>query len=164
LFDAHYWRMLCLLELGDVLATDAEIDAFARLAEELQQLFELCIATGFQAMRALMQGRFADSERLAQQTLALGQRLQTAENAAGTFGLQMFTLRREQGRLKELAPVVRYFIQQHSVAAAWRPALALIYRELGITDEARAEFEHLAQHDFTDLPRDALWMACLTYL
>src|SRR5262249_45946276 len=50
------------------------------------------------------------------------------------------------------------------VAAAWRPALALIYRELERMPEARAEVEHLAQHDFTDLPRDALWMACMTYL
>ena len=72
-------------------------------------------------MRALMQGRFADSERLAQEALAIGQRLQT-ENAAGIFGLQMFTLRREQGRLKELEPVVRYFVQQHTVAAPGAPA------------------------------------------
>jgi tetratricopeptide (TPR) repeat protein len=59
---------------------------------------------------------------------------------------------------------VRYFVQQHSVAAAWRPGLALIYSELGRTEEARAEFEHLAQHNFADLPRDSLWMACMTYL
>jgi tetratricopeptide (TPR) repeat protein len=161
--DAHFWRVLCLLELGDIPATDAEIDAYDRVAEERQLPFELFATIGFRAMRALMQGRFADSERLAQQGLALGQRLQT-ENAAGIFGLQMFTLRREQGRLKELEPVVRYFVQQHTVAAAWRPGLALTYSELGRTEEARAEFEHLAQHDFADLPRDALWMACMTYL
>ena len=88
-----------------------------------------------------------------------GAALQT-ENAAGIFGLQMFTLRREQGRLKELEPVVRYFVQQHPVAGAWRPGLALIYSELGRAQEARAEFEHLAQHDFADLPRDACgWAA-----
>ena len=73
-------------------------------------------------------------------------------------------LRREQGRLQELEPVVRYFVQQDTVAGAWRPGLALIYSELGRTEEAWAEFGHLAQHDFTDLPRDALWMACMTYL
>ena len=76
----------------------------------------------------------------------------------------MFTLRREQGRLKELEPVVRYFVQQHTISGTWRPGLALIYSELGRTQEARAEFEHLAQHDFTDLPRDGLWMGCITYL
>jgi tetratricopeptide (TPR) repeat protein len=110
-----------------------------------------------------MQGRFADCERLAQEGFAMGQRLQT-ENAAGIFGLQMFTLCREQGRLKELEPVVRYFVQQHTVAGTWRPGLALIYSELGRTEEAQAEFEHLAQYDFADLPRDTLWMGCMTYL
>ena len=40
----------------------------------------------------------------------------------------------------------------------------LIYTELGRTQEARAEFEHLAQHDFTDLARDSLWMASVSYL
>ena len=163
LIDAHFWRMLCLLELGDMLATDAAIDAHSCLAEERQLPFELSAVTAWRAMRALMQGHFADSERLAQEALALGQRLQT-DNTAGAFGLQMFTLRREQGRLKELAPVVRYFIQQHTVAGAWRPALTLIYSELGLVQETQAEFEHLAQHDFADVPRDALWMASLTYL
>jgi tetratricopeptide (TPR) repeat protein len=88
--------------------------------------------------------------------------LQT-ENGAGVFGLQMFALRREQGRLKEVEPVVRVFLQQHSAAAAWRPGLAVIYSELGQTEDARAEFETLAQHDFADLPRDALWMGTMTY-
>jgi tetratricopeptide (TPR) repeat protein len=161
--EARYWRVLCLIEIGDISAADAEIDAHALVGEALQQPLYSHLSKGFRAMRALMQGRFADSERLAQEAIAIGQHLQT-ENAAGVFGLQMFTLRREQGRLKELGPVVRHFVQQHSVAAAWRPALALIYSELRRTEDARAEFEHLAQHDFTDIPRDALWMASLTYL
>jgi len=114
--------VLCLLELGDMLATDTEIDAYDSIAEERQLLFELFVAKGFRAMRALMQGRFADSECLAQEALAIGQRLQT-DNSAGIFGIQIFTLRREQGRLKELESVVRYFVQQHTVAGSWRPAL-----------------------------------------
>src|SRR5262249_34863090 len=103
LSSASYQHALCLLELGGMPATDAEIGVYARWAEESQQPIHLSQAIEFRAMRALMQGRFADSERLAQEALAIGQRLQT-ENAAGIFGLQMFTLRREQGRLKELEP------------------------------------------------------------
>jgi predicted ATPase len=161
--DANWWRVYCLLELGDIPAMDAALEAHADLSQELQQPLYLCLSTQFRAMRALLAGHFEDSERLAQEALAIGQSLQT-ENVAGIFGLQMFTLRREQGRLRELEPAVRYFVQQHTTAAAWRPGLALIYSELGRTREARAEFEHLARHDFTDLPRDALWMASMTYL
>jgi len=85
----------------------------------------------------------------------LGQRVQ-GENLAGTFGLLMFALRREQGRLHEVAQALRHFMQQQGVAAAWRPGLALLYSELGQRQDARQEFERLAQYDFTDLPRDAL--------
>ncbi len=160
---AQFWRVLFLLELGDMPATSAAIDAFARLADEAQQPFYLCNLLEFRATQALMQGRFDDSERFAQEALAIGQSMQ-AENAAGVFGLQMFTLRREQGRLKELEPVVRYFVQQHTVAGAWRPGLALIYSELGRREDAQEEFEHLAQHDFAGIPRDGLWTGCMTYL
>jgi hypothetical protein len=76
----------------------------------------------------------------------------------------MFALRREQGRLKEIEPVVRQFVEQNSAAAAWRPGLAVICSELGLRADARAEFESLAQHDFAELPRDALWMGTMTYL
>jgi class 3 adenylate cyclase/DNA-binding CsgD family transcriptional regulator len=161
--DAYWWRVYCLLELGDIPAMDAAIEEHGSLSQELQQPLYLCLTAQFRAMRALLAGRFEDSERLAQEALAIGQSLQT-ENVAGIFGLQMFTLRREQGRLRELEPAVRYFVQQHTTAAAWRPGLALIYSELGRTREARTEFEYLARHDFTDLPRDALWMASMTYL
>jgi DNA-binding CsgD family transcriptional regulator len=161
--DALFWRVYCLLELGDMPAMDAAIEAHADLSQELQQPLYLCLVTQFRAMRALLAGRFADSEHLAQEALAIGQSLQT-ENIAGIFGLQMFTLRREQARLRELEPAVRYFVQQHTAAAAWCPGLALIYSELGRTREARTEFEYLARYDFTDLPRDALWMASMTYL
>lgn len=144
-------------------AFDDEIEEWMRYEEKWQEPFAISAARTYRAMRALMRGDFAGSERLANEASELGQRLQT-QNTSGIFALQMFTLRREQGRLKEVVPVVRYFIQQHGAAAAWRPGLALTYAELGLEPDAREQFEVLAQHDFTDLPRDALWMGSMTYL
>jgi tetratricopeptide (TPR) repeat protein len=161
--DAYWWHSHCLLESGDMVAADADIDAHVRAAQERNDPFSLSLNAMFRAMRALMLGRFEESERLAQQAFAIGQPLQT-ETAAGVFGLQMFALRREQGRLKEVESVVRVFVQQHSAAAAWRPGLAVIYSELGLREDARAEFEELAQYDFADLPRDAVWIGTMTYL
>jgi len=76
----------------------------------------------------------------------------------------MFTLHREQGRLQELAPAIRHFVQTAPPHAVWRPGLALIYTELGLIREARVEFEHLATDAFTTIPRDALWVACMVCL
>jgi DNA-binding CsgD family transcriptional regulator len=159
---AHSRLLFCYLEFGDIQAADVAIAAYNRIAEETRRPFYRYINTGFQTMRVLLDGRFAEVERLAQQSLEFGQQAQV-ENADDVFGIQMFLLRREQGRLAELAPAVRYFVRQHT-ATTWRPGLALLYSELGLVQEARAEFEHLAQHDFTDLPRDGLWVTCITYL
>jgi hypothetical protein len=66
--------------------------------------------------------------------------------------------------MKELEPVIRSFVQQHGAASAWRPGLAVIYSELGREQEARTEFEHFAQHDFTNLTRNSLWVGSIAYL
>jgi DNA-binding CsgD family transcriptional regulator len=161
--QARNRRMECLLERGEMAAVDAEIEAIARLDAEMRQPSYQFITTGFQVMRQLMDGRFAAAERLAREALRLWQRA-NVEAGAGVFGVQMFTLCREQGRLRELAPVVQHFVQMHPAASTWRPGLALIYRELGHRQEARAAFEDLAQRDFADLPHDALWAASIAYL
>jgi tetratricopeptide (TPR) repeat protein len=40
----------------------------------------------------------------------------------------------------------------------------VIYSELGLTDDARKEFEDLARHDFADLPADVAWLGTMTYM
>jgi DNA-binding CsgD family transcriptional regulator/tetratricopeptide (TPR) repeat protein len=160
---AYNWRLFDLIELGDMQAVDKELAVLTQLVEELRQPFYLYIHATFQALRATLLGHFEAGERLAQQALTIGQRLR-GQDALGIFGVQMFTLRREQGRLQELAPVVRRFVQMSPETSTWRPGLALIYSELGLEQEARTEFERLAAHDFADIPRDARWIACLVYL
>ena len=163
LYQELWARAYALFEAGEVVAADRVNDEFGRWGEERNRPFTIYLVVVFRAARAAMSGRFDDSERLAQEALALGQRVQ-GEAASGIFGQQMFVLRRQQGRLKEVEPIVRMFVQQNSAAAAWRPGLAVIYSELGLTDDARKEFEDLARHDFADLPADVAWLGTMTYM
>jgi len=146
--EAVWARAFALFEMGDVAAADVDNEEMRRWGEETNRPFTLSLGTVFCAARAAMSGRFEDSERLAQQALAYGQRIET-EASSGIFGIQMFAVRREQGRLKEIEPVVRVFLQQHSADGAWRPGLAVIFSDLGLVADARAEFEILAEHDLT---------------
>jgi tetratricopeptide (TPR) repeat protein len=164
ILEGRAFRIFALLELGDIQAVDTEIEAHDRMAKMLQQPVYIITDGTFRAMRALLDGRFEQAERLIKQTMDIAQSVQDDTVAAGAVGIQMFTLRMEQGRLRELAPIVKSFVEQHSVASAWRPGLAMIYSELGLEPEARAEFEYLAANDFTDIPKDALWMTCIVYL
>jgi DNA-binding CsgD family transcriptional regulator len=161
--NGHGWRLFDLMELGDVEGADRELAVQTHLAEELRQPFYQYISVTFRAMRAVFAGRFAEGQQLAQEALAIGQRLR-GQDALGLFGVQMFTLRREQGRLQEVAPLVKSFVQRYPKTSTWRPGLAVIYSELELEQEARAEFELLAAHDFADIPRDARWVMCMAYL
>ena len=161
--EAYGSRIHEHLERGDIQAMEADLQVHAQFVDKLQQPFFLYTTAMFGTARALLHGHFEEGERLAQQALDIGQRM-GVENADGTFGVQMFTIRREQGRLPEMAPVVKHFVERHDQATTWRPGLALIYSDLGMEPEARAEFEHLAANDFAGLPQDALRVATLAYL
>src|ERR1700675_1321375 len=75
----------------------------------------------------------------------------------------MFGLRREQGRLAELAPVVRVLAGGDRRGGAWRPGLAALPAGLGMLGEARAHLAPL-QRDGLDVYRHALWVGSLTYI
>jgi serine/threonine protein kinase/tetratricopeptide (TPR) repeat protein len=156
-------RLYDLLELGDIEGAEADMKTHVQLGEKLRHVFSLHASEVYQAMWALLKGHFEEAEQFAQQALDIGQRMGVT-NVDGTFGLQMFSIRREQGRLREVAPVVKAFVAQNPAAAAWRPGLALIYSDLGLRRECREVFESLAGDNFSSLPQDSLWVTCIAYL
>ena len=160
--EAASWRLFDLMELGDLSARATEFEAYVKLAEEVRQPFYQYIGISSHAMVALFEGRLEDSERFAREALELGGRMPGLD-AEGIYGLQMFTVRREQGRLAELAPVVAHFVR-HNAASTWRPGLALVYSELGLAAEARAELEAIAAEGFESVPQDGRWVTSMAYL
>jgi class 3 adenylate cyclase len=160
---ARYYRFVDLLELGDIRAVDEEIERYAQLAADLRQHFgyeELARAT-----RALMDGRFDEAERMANQALAVAQRLERrARPFRQAVNSHLLILRREQGRLEELEPIFGSARARAPKSTLARCSLALCYAELGRRTEAMAEFEELAAADFGALPRDAGWMATMVLL
>jgi DNA-binding SARP family transcriptional activator len=157
------WTVVDLLELGDVAGADVQIAAASRLAATLHRPLYEWWTSLFRCARAQMDGRFDDAERLAQETLAIGQRGQ-AENAVHVFAQAMFNIRREQGRLAEVEESVHGFIAMYPAVPAWRCTRALMYLELGREEAARSEFEAMARAGFDALPRDAQWLIAMTLL
>ncbi|MBI4517691.1 MAG: protein kinase [Deltaproteobacteria bacterium] len=159
----HEWRLLALLQLGDITAADREIETHRRLAKELRLPIHLWLATEWAAMRALLDGRFVEAEGCITEALALGQRLRP-EDTYQSYAVQMLILRREQGRIQELEETVQRMVTQYPHLPAWRCALAYLYAELGREAEARAEFERLAANDFAALRPDLLWVISVSLL
>jgi tetratricopeptide (TPR) repeat protein len=157
------WLIGDLLELGLVREADLQIQAFAKLAEQLNQPVLRRHELGLRSMRAAMLGRFDDAERLATEGLQIGAALQDAD-APLLFGAQLFALRRLQGRLEEVEPTARAFSDSLQNVWMWRVALATISAELGRATDARHELDFLARNDFADLFRDAHWLTAIAML
>jgi len=111
-------------------------------------------------MMLLLRGEFAAAERLILEMAQLRGGLVVHEDQ---MSMQIFTLRREQGRLARLQPMVSAFLQQHAAASVWRPGLMLVYLEIGQQEKARKEYEQLVR-DFPAMPRDGRWHYSLVYL
>ena len=157
------WLVGDLLELGLVREADLQIQAFAKLAQQLKEPALRCHELGLRSMRAAMLGRFDDAERLATEALHIGSALQDAD-ASLMYGAQLFALRRLQGRLGEIEAVARGFTDSMQNVWMWRVALATISSALGRTTDARHEFDYLARNDFADLFRDAHWLTGVALL
>jgi class 3 adenylate cyclase/tetratricopeptide (TPR) repeat protein len=150
------------LEMGDFEAFAESIPRIEEMAKitnaESDRWMLLCL----QAMGATLHGNYILAERRASEAAAVISEAAFSP-ALGIYGMQMFTIRREQGRLKEVAPLVKRFVNEHPEESLWRPGFILIALDLGFQTEARRQFETLAETDFA-LPIDAKRPITLSYI
>jgi DNA-binding CsgD family transcriptional regulator/tetratricopeptide (TPR) repeat protein len=160
--EAMEWRVAGLIALGDLHTAAREQGAVHEMAVRLRQPFALHVAEHYAATLALCFGRLAEADAAAQRSREWS-RLLTGRAASGVHGIQMFGIRREQGRLAELAGPIRQIAAAEGTSGVWRPGLAALLAELGMDEEARRELAQVRREGF-DALRATLWVASLTYL
>ena len=160
--EATSWRVPAFVALGDIDAARAEVAVLLEMAEQTAQPFMLHVAKHYGSAIALSDGKLEAAEAIAQRSHEWS-RLLTGRDASGVYGIQMFSVRREQGRLTELAPVIRILARNEERAGPWLPGLVSVLVELGMEAEARRELSRVAS-DGLDRYRESLWLASLTYL
>ena len=156
------WRLPLLCELGRVEEARHDLETLQVTAERLGQRLFLHYAEQAGSALALFDGRLTDAQLQARRALEWSR--QMGRDAVGVYGIQMFGVRREQGRLSALLPVARTLAAQPSAEMAWRPALAVLYAELGMTEQARAEVARLCDTGLAQIPHDVLRLGALSYL
>jgi DNA-binding CsgD family transcriptional regulator len=160
--EAMAWRVCAFASLFAMDEARRENAAVRETAERTAQPFHLHVAEHSGSAIALCEGRLDDAEAMAERSHEWS-RLLTGRDPSGVYGIQMFGVRREQGRLAELAPVVRVLAAGSSRGGAWRPGLASLLAELGMEAEARRELARIAAAGLDEF-RASLWLASLTYL
>ena len=160
--EAMSWRTPTFVALCDLESARREVAAMRETAELTAQPFMLHVVEHYGSALALCDGRLEEAERLALRSHEWS-RLLTGRDASGVYGIQMFSIRREQGRLAELAPVVRILAGEGRREGPWQPGLVALLAELGMEAEARRELARLAGEGL-DAYRESLWLTLLTYL
>lgn len=157
------YRVHVLIEHGDMQGAEAALEEELALAAELQQPAWRWLAAVGRGAVALFRGRFGEAEELIPAALSIGQPVQ-AMDAQVSFRLQMYMLRREQGRAAELEADIRDAVREFHWYPMFRAALADLCVRTGRRAEARHILQELGRDEFAAFPRDSQWLFSISLL
>lgn len=155
----YRWRLLTMLELGDMEAVDRELADYDAAGDRGRIWSARWYGLTMRAARAFSEARFDAAERMIVEGFA-HRRDATTPLIIGTFGTQLFWLRRFQGRLDEVA----HLRSHQSPHATFRVLRTLLEAELGNLDSATSELRSMIDRDLARLPRDFTYLYVLTML
>ena len=160
--EALSWTVPALVAIGDIASARTAAASLVDRAQSGAQPFFLHVAEHYGAAIALADGHLEAAEAMSLRSEEAG-RLLSGRDALGTHGIQMFSIRREQGRLAELAPVIRILAGSRRELGTWHPGLVALLAELGMEAEARHELDRIVAIGLEPF-RASLWLASLTYI
>ena len=160
--EATQWRVSALMALGEIVCARDELAIALDMAQNTRQPFMLHVTEHYRSALALLEGQLAEAEAAAEDSREWGQLL-VGRDASSVYGIQMFGVRREQGRLAELAPVIRVLAAGDRQGGTWRAGLAAMLAELAMEEQVRSELDRVLAEGLEPL-REGLWLASLTYL
>jgi tetratricopeptide (TPR) repeat protein len=161
--SAHEHRVGRLIELGRMPEAAADLEAMRKLADELRQPAQRWLSEVCGARLALLEGRLPEAEILIAAARTIGERTQ-GWNAAVAFRLQLYLLRREQGRIGEVEALLQESIVEYPTFPLWRCVQAQVAADLRHDAQALETLEDLVANDFAALPVDAMWLVSMGLL
>jgi hypothetical protein len=153
-----------MLELGDLAAVDQSIEAVAQVADALGEPRARAYVPLVRAIRALLDGRIEQAERLNMNAAELASEVTQDAIVPMIIAAQLFWIRWTQARVSELEPAVRHMAETYPLIPSWRCALTACLREAGQEQELKRELDRLGTTAFSALPRDNAWLVGLALL
>ena len=158
----HTLSLFVGAEMADRQLVDKSLKLLIQISDKDNHLQLYWVQIHARAMVAILDGDFERAETYANEAVKIGRQTH-GEHVEGVFGVQMFTIRREQNRLHEVAPVIKRLMSEQPEDNTWKPGFGLIAAELGYTEAAERILNEMAETGFTQQP-DAMYSTTLSYL
>jgi tetratricopeptide (TPR) repeat protein len=162
-FVGHDYRLNTFMTLADRPGIDVALAAMAELAQSLRQPAQLWSVSTSKTMIALIEGRFDDAELLIAECRSLGDEAYRF-NADVSSRVQLFLLRRAQGRLGEVEDVIAQAVHQYPALHRFSCMLAHVHTELGHERGAREALSSAMAHDLSSEYVDEEWLFAMNTL
>ncbi len=164
LTETHHNRLVLLATIGaDAETMHAEADAAERLSLSLRQPALSWYDVQWQMVEALNDGRVHDAEGLLQEVRRRGDRA-VPWDADFAFRCGLFLVRREQGRLDEVAGQVRQAVVDFPGYRLLSCLSAYVEAATGSERAASHALLTIARNGFAFLPRDLGWPFGMMFL
>jgi hypothetical protein len=150
--EGRHHRVGALMHIGDISAAERELDALLQIAQTLRQPSMLRFASTCAALLAEFRGDYEAAEDRIFEALAYAGEAQ-AGDITSTM-IQLYVLRREQGRLDEIADAVGLFLQRDPSRLLYRCMLVDLNVRVGRPDAARLQLAELGSRGFAPLAQD----------
>lgn len=162
-FHGLYWQAVALVELGRVEEAVRSLNEQRRLASRIGDPTAAWLCECSASMHSALRGNLALAEQTAQRAAEMGHS-SAQPDTLPFYASGIASIRWQQGRLEELAPLMVQALDDHPGLPAFRSLLTLAHVLGGDSDAARAVLETDVGSEFALLRKDPTWLpAMITY-
>ncbi len=158
LFHAMHWQAAAQVELGRIGAAAQTLREQEAIAERVGDGTATWLCDCATSVHLALRGRLEDAEARAQ-SAAERARSSAQPDALPFYVSQVASIRWQQGRLAELAPVLAQTLDQYPGLPAFRSLVTLSHAVAGDHAFAREVLATDTATGFAELPRDPVWIA-----
>lgn len=165
--DGRMWRLIALLELGELDEAEHEVHAVDRLAERLRQPLYRLMAASRRSTVEVLRGRPGKALEQARRALAIGERGREPDCEAVYWG-QVFTIWLDAGLpdedLERCERILRALVAGSALSVGHAAGLVVLCLGTGRPAEARARFDAIVRRGIDTIPRNMIHLWTLTLL
>ncbi len=158
LFHALHWQAVAQLEIGEVEAAARSLREQDRIAGRTGDTTAGWLCEWAESLHLSLHGRLEEAEARAQRAVERA-RHSAQPDALPPYISQICSIRWQEGRLGELAPLLTQALHQYPGLPGFRSLVALASAEAGEHDVAREVLATDVATRFATLPRDPFWIA-----